>query len=170
MWCVGRYSVLLKHFYSAGLAQFIDLQPDVSTFQRQFVSEIKRCEEMERKLRYVETEIVKERLEMAEQEEGEVAAPAPREMVELETTLSTVETNLREVNTNYVALRKNHLELTELKSLLKRAEVFLTESQFTFQQQEHTGESESSRLLDHQAGPEYGEKDIEDQVRKCTPL
>ena len=152
------------------MAQFIDLQPDVSTFQRQFVSEIKRCEEMERKLRYVETEIVKERLEMAEQEEGEVAAPAPREMVELETTLSTVETNLREVNTNYVALRKNHLELTELKSLLKRAEVFLTESQFTFQQQEHTGESESSRLLDHQAGPEYGEKDIEDQVRKCTPL
>ena len=84
---------------------------------------------MERKLRYVETEIVKEKLEMAEQEEGEVASPAPREMVELETTLSTVETNLREVNANYVALRKNHLELTELKSLLKRAEVFLTEAQ-----------------------------------------
>jgi len=153
-----------------GLAQFIDLQPDVSTFQRQFVSEIKRCEEMERKLRYVETEIVKEKLEMAEQEEGEVASPAPREMVELETTLSTVETNLREVNTNYVALRKNHLELTELKSLLKRAEVFLTESQFTFQQQEHTGESESSRLLDHQAGPEHGEKDIEDQTYSSMRL
>ena len=37
-----------------GLAQFVDLNPDVSAFQRQFVAEVKRCEEMERKLRQVE--------------------------------------------------------------------------------------------------------------------
>ena len=42
---------LAKTFVSPGLAQFVDLNPDVSAFQRQFVAEVKRCEEMERKLR-----------------------------------------------------------------------------------------------------------------------
>ena len=83
----------------------MDLNPDVSAFQRQFVGEVKRCEEMERKLRYVETEIVKEKIVIAEESEGNIPAPAPREIVELEASLTTIENNLREVNTNYVALR-----------------------------------------------------------------
>ena len=29
-----------------GLVQFVDLNPEVSAFQRQFVNEVKRCEEM----------------------------------------------------------------------------------------------------------------------------
>ena len=41
-----------------GLAQFVDLNPDVSAFQRQFVAEVKRCEEMERKLRQVEIQMI----------------------------------------------------------------------------------------------------------------
>ena len=88
-----------------GLAQFVDLNPDVSAFQRQFVGEVKRCEEMERKLRYVETEIVKEKITITDECEANIPAPAPREMFELEASLTTIETNLREVNTNYVALR-----------------------------------------------------------------
>ena len=88
-----------------GLVQFVDLNPDVSAFQRHFVSEVKRCEEMERILRYVETEIVREKVEVTEVREETIAAPAPREMVELESDLTTTENNLREVNTNYVALR-----------------------------------------------------------------
>ena len=88
-----------------GLVQFVDLNPDVSAFQRHFVSEVKRCEEMERILRYVETEIVREKVKVTEVREETIAAPAPREMVELESDLTTTENNLREVNTNYVALR-----------------------------------------------------------------
>jgi hypothetical protein len=34
----------------------VDLNPEVSSFQRHFVNEVKRCEEMERKLRYIESE------------------------------------------------------------------------------------------------------------------
>ena len=93
-----------------GLAQFVDLNPDVSAFQRQFVGEVKRCEEMERKLRYVETEIVKEKIVIAEEREENIPAPAPREMIELEANLTTIENNLKEVNTNYVALRFEKLE------------------------------------------------------------
>ena len=35
----------------------------------------------------------------------EIPAPAPREMIELESTLSNIENNLKEVTTNFVALR-----------------------------------------------------------------
>jgi len=139
-----------------GLAQFVDLNPEVSAFQRQFVGEVKRCEEMERKLRFVETEIVKEKIVIAEESEANVPAPAPREMVELESSLTTIETNLKEVNTNYVALRKNHLELTELKNMLNKTEVFLSENQLNLQElDENTG------LLDD---PSEREKEMEDQT------
>ena len=37
-------------FYT-GAVQFVDLNPDTSSFQRQFVGDVKRCEEIERKLR-----------------------------------------------------------------------------------------------------------------------
>ena len=60
---------------------------------------------MERVLRFVETEALKEKIAIAEQREENISAPAPREMVELESNLNTIETNLKEVNANYVALR-----------------------------------------------------------------
>ena len=50
----------------SGLVQFIDLNPDVSNFQRQFVNEVKRCEELERKLRFVEREIIREKMTIPE--------------------------------------------------------------------------------------------------------
>lgn len=133
-----------------GLVQFVDLNPDVSAFQRQFVSEVKRCEEMERILRYVETEIVKESIVITEVSEDAITAPAPREMVELETNLTKNETDLREVNSNYVALRKNQLELRELKNMLNRTESFLSETQFSLNEQA----SEETRLLE-----DVGERD-----------
>eukprot|EP00092_Neocalanus_flemingeri_P001102 GFUD01001175.1.p1 GENE.GFUD01001175.1~~GFUD01001175.1.p1 ORF type:complete len:874 (+),score=218.49 GFUD01001175.1:2161-4782(+) len=139
-----------------GLAQFVDLNPDVSAFQRQFVGEVKRCEEMERTLRYVETEIVKEKVGIADESEASIPAPAPREMVELEASLTTMENNLREVNINYVALRKNHLELSELKNMLRKTEVFLSENQLNLQELD-----ENTRLLDDASDRE---KDIEDQA------
>lgn len=139
-----------------GLAQFIDLNPDVSSFQRQFVSEVKRCEEMERKLRYIETEIVKDEIPINEESKDSIQAPAPREMTELEANLTTIESNLREVNTNYVALRKNHLELSELKNMLNKTEVFLSENRPRPQEVDET-----AGLLDD---PGDREKELEEQT------
>merc|ERR1719430_2626537 len=109
---------------------------------------------MERILRFIETEVARDGIDV-EQDEIEPSAPAPREMVELENSLTTVENNLKEVNTNYVALRKNHLELSELKNMLNKTEVFLSENQLNLAELD-----ENTRLLDD---PSERDKESEEQ-------
>jgi len=48
--CIRELGVL-------GCIQFQDLNPDLTPFQRRFVTYIKRCDEIERKIRYVHGEI-----------------------------------------------------------------------------------------------------------------
>ena len=48
-------------------------------------------------------------------------------MIDLEATFEKIESELREVNTNSEALRKNFLELSELKEVLKTTQVFFAE-------------------------------------------
>ena len=104
-----------------GAVQFIDLNPDASSFQRQFVGDVKRCEEIERMLRltfkdalsslidfklfrYIESEIVKEGVEIPEDDVNATPAPAPREITDLENSVATIEENLKEVSSNFVSL------------------------------------------------------------------
>lgn len=89
---------------SPGCVQFLDLNPGAASFQRQFVSDVKRCEEVERKLRFIESEIAKEEIGVAGCGFEEVDAPAQRESIELETSVGTLEENIREVANNYAAL------------------------------------------------------------------
>ena len=81
---------------------------------------------MERKLRYLEGEIKKENITIAESEHFP-PAPQPKEMVDLEAALDKLDGELREVNANYEQLNKNSLELTELKHVLLNSQGFLDE-------------------------------------------
>ncbi|XP_013187386.2 V-type proton ATPase 116 kDa subunit a 1 isoform X1 [Amyelois transitella] len=110
-----------------GLVQFRDLNPDVNAFQRKFVNEVRRCDEMERKLRYLEKEIRKDGIPMLEIPGECPEAPQPREMIDLEATFEKLENELREVNQNAEALKRNFLELTELKHILRKTQVFFDE-------------------------------------------
>ncbi|XP_054462810.1 V-type proton ATPase 116 kDa subunit a isoform X3 [Anoplopoma fimbria] len=109
-----------------GMVQFRDLNPDVNVFQRKFVNEVRRCEEMDRKLRFVEKEIKKANLPIVDTGENP-EVPFPRDMIDLEATFEKLENELKEINTNQEALKKNFLELTELKHILRRTQQFFDE-------------------------------------------
>ncbi|CAG0914205.1 unnamed protein product [Notodromas monacha] len=119
-----------------GLVQFRDLNPDVNAFQRKFVNEVRRCDEMERKLRFLEKEIKKDDIPVLDTGENP-EAPQPREMIDMEmqifidctfqATFEKLENELKEVNNNAEALKKNYLELTELKHILRKTQVFFDE-------------------------------------------
>uniref|UniRef100_A0A672LDV2 V-type proton ATPase subunit a n=1 Tax=Sinocyclocheilus grahami TaxID=75366 RepID=A0A672LDV2_SINGR len=85
-----------------GMVQFRDLNPDVNVFQRKFVNEVRRCEEMDRKL----SELLSEHCRHSE----------------LKMISDKLENELKEINTNQEALKKNFLELTELKHILRRTQ------------------------------------------------
>jgi len=110
-----------------GLVQFRDLNPDTSAFQRKFVNEVRRCDEMERKLRFLEKEIKKDDIPMMDSGDISPEAPQPREMIDLEATFDKLENELQEVNQNAEALKKNFLELTELKHILRKTQQFFEE-------------------------------------------
>ncbi|XP_064079835.1 V-type proton ATPase 116 kDa subunit a 1-like isoform X1 [Macrobrachium nipponense] len=112
-----------------GLVQFRDLNPDVNAFQRKFVNEVRRCDEMERKLRYLEREIRKDGIPVLDTGENP-EAPMPREMIDLEATFEKLENELKEVNSNAEALKRNYLELTELKHILKKTQAFFDEAMY----------------------------------------
>jgi len=118
-----------------GSVQFVDLNPEAVSFQRQFVSEVMRCEETERRLRYIESQLVREGMEVPVGDKA-TPAPQPREMTELEATVSTMESSLKTVSENFVSLRRNLLELKQIKEMLSRADGFLTEHRHHLEEEE----------------------------------
>ncbi|MXQ96285.1 hypothetical protein E5288_WYG020371 [Bos mutus] len=105
-----------------GLVQFKDLNVKESRLQRKFVNEVRRCESLERILRFLEDQMQDE-IEIQVPEKSPLT-PLPREMIILETALEKLEGELQEANQNYQALKKNFLELTEFKHLLKKTQDF----------------------------------------------
>nr|KAF6319168.1 ATPase H+ transporting V0 subunit a4 [Myotis myotis] len=133
-----------------GLVQFKDLNVDVNSFQRKFVNEVRRCESMERILRFLEDEI-KNEIEVQWLEKSP-PTPLPREMITLETVLEKLEGELQEANQNHQALKKSFLELTELKYLLKKTQDFF-ETETNLPDDFFT--EDTSGLLELRAMPAY---------------
>lgn len=69
-------------FFTQSSVSF-QLNEEVNQFQRKFVSEVRRCDEMDRKLRFIEAEIIKEGVKIPELAKNP-DAPNPRQVVDLE--------------------------------------------------------------------------------------
>ncbi|KAM4675758.1 V-type proton ATPase 116 kDa subunit a 4-like [Discoglossus pictus] len=106
-----------------GMVQFRDLNDCVNSFQRKFVNEIRRCEGMERILRFLECEMENDNIVIQTPEKAP-RTPMPWEITNLEAILEKMETDLQEVNKNQQVLKQNLLELTEMKHLLKKTQDF----------------------------------------------
>jgi len=111
-----------------GLIQFKDLNHEVSLIQRNFVAEVKRFDEMERKLRFFDDQIEKqnfgEELEIINLQFGSSRRTLVPELDELEAKFEDLEKELIQMNSNQEMLKRNYNELIELKHVLEKDNVF----------------------------------------------
>uniref|UniRef100_A0A673XDK0 V-type proton ATPase subunit a n=1 Tax=Salmo trutta TaxID=8032 RepID=A0A673XDK0_SALTR len=130
------------------------LNPSVNSFQRRFVSEIKRCEEMERILGYLLREIRKSNIAVPEDDEICPVAPPPKHVLEIMEQLQRLEVELSEVARNKEKLQRNLLELTEYTHMLRITRTFV-----------------HSRSRVSALGPQYEEfQSIESDSAGCTGM
>ncbi|XP_012524036.1 V-type proton ATPase 116 kDa subunit a1 isoform X2 [Monomorium pharaonis] len=112
-----------------GTVQFRDLNGDLNYFQRKFVNEVRRCDELERKLRYIEAEVKKDDVPIPDNLTELPRAPNPRAIIDLEAHLEKTENDIQELSQNAVNLKSNYLELTELQHVLEKTQAFFTEEE-----------------------------------------
>ncbi|XP_017115927.1 V-type proton ATPase 116 kDa subunit a1 [Drosophila elegans] len=114
----------------SGCVQFRDLNDEVSAFQRKYVTEVRRCDDMERRLRFVESEMKKDEVDVPVlKPEEEPSAPNPREAVDLEAQLEKTDNELREMSANGASLAANFRHMQELKSVLVNTEGFFSDQE-----------------------------------------
>ncbi|KAJ3007269.1 H(+)-transporting V0 sector ATPase subunit a [Thoreauomyces humboldtii] len=113
-----------------GHIEFRDLNPNVNAFQRAFVNEIRRLDEMERKLRFLESQIRKVELPVRTLDSGMYhgRSRTQQEIDELEEKLNDHDARVQQMNTSLETLNKRYLELTELRHVLRETAIFFDEA------------------------------------------
>lgn len=123
------------------------LNPDVNPFQRTYVSQIRRCDEAERRLRFLTQQIASQEIHIRPFEETSALIAnmsGPQALEELDSRLSESEQRVVAMNTSYENLEKRALELEEARQVLRETERFFHEAQgrsrtirTSFEEEEH---------------------------------
>lgn len=106
------------------------LNPDVNPFQRSFVGEIRRIEEMARRVRFFTAQIERERDPISIRplyDSAPLIAVGPRAaqtIDDLDVTLNEHESRLLEMNSAYELLSERLAELIEARHVLRETAVF----------------------------------------------
>ncbi|KAL3515125.1 hypothetical protein ACH5RR_022027 [Cinchona calisaya] len=108
-----------------GLVQFKDLNAEKSPFQRTYATQIKRCGEMARKLRFFRDQMSKAGLSLPAGSATEVVL----NLDDLEIKLGELEAELVEINVNNEKLQRSYNELVEYKLVLQKAGEFFNSAQ-----------------------------------------
>ncbi|XP_033258306.1 V-type proton ATPase 116 kDa subunit a 3 isoform X1 [Orcinus orca] len=87
-----------------GLVEFRDLNASVSAFQRRFVVDVRRCEELEKTFAFLQEEVRQAGLTLP-LPEGALPAPLPRDLLHIQEETDRLEQELRDVRGNRQALR-----------------------------------------------------------------
>ncbi|KAL1023600.1 hypothetical protein UPYG_G00043350 [Umbra pygmaea] len=105
-----------------GLVEFRDLNPNVNLFQRKFVNEVRRCEEMEKTFTYLELEVARS---LSPPLAGPLptpnpvpSAPQPRELMAIEEESERLARELREVSRNRDSMRNQLTQLSQYRGVL----------------------------------------------------
>uniref|UniRef100_A0A8C4E478 V-type proton ATPase subunit a n=1 Tax=Dicentrarchus labrax TaxID=13489 RepID=A0A8C4E478_DICLA len=107
-----------------GLVEFRDLNPNVNAFQRKFVGEVRRCEELEKTFTFLEQEINRS---LSPPLQGPLSppcptplAPQPRELITIEEECERLARELKEVSRNRDSLRAQLTQLCQYRGVLTR--------------------------------------------------
>lgn len=138
-----------------GLVEFRDMNPTVTAFQRSFAADIKRCDEMQRRLRFLTEQAVRVHREAAAEAsasassasasaEGEQPAVDVADVVptfpvdddhvhalstnELDAHLATLERDVQQMNVHWDALQREMNELVELRHVLELGAEFFRDA------------------------------------------
>ncbi|NXM74210.1 VPP3 ATPase, partial [Serilophus lunatus] len=106
-----------------GLLEFRDLNPKVSPFQRRFVGEVRRCEEMEKTFTFLQQEL---------RSAGRALGPCPeipraplaREALRVQEQSEQLAQELREVSRNHASLRGRLRDLRQYLHVLREGQRF----------------------------------------------
>ncbi|GAX19971.1 V-type H+-transporting ATPase subunit a [Fistulifera solaris] len=145
-----------------GVIQFTDLNPDLTPFQRRYVSYVKRCDELERKLRFFVSETDKFELELvspgtveefvgtAMHTTGNGSKKTSAQLLEgLENEIGKYEAQLRELNSYSEKLTTEYNEKVELQEVLEKARFFFMVDSHRFANSSAIGgHSHTSSLLE----------------------
>ncbi|XP_032384303.1 V-type proton ATPase 116 kDa subunit a isoform X1 [Etheostoma spectabile] len=107
-----------------GLVEFRDLNPNVNAFQRKFVGEVRRCEELEKTLTFLEQEINRSLSPPLQCPLPTPCptplAPQPRELITIEEECERLARELKEVSRNRDSLRAQLTQLSQYQGVLTR--------------------------------------------------
>ncbi|XP_041917750.1 V-type proton ATPase 116 kDa subunit a 3-like [Alosa alosa] len=107
-----------------GIVEFRDLNPNVNAFQRKFVGEVRRCEEMEKTFAFLEQEIgrsLSATLRSPLQPPLPTPlAPQPRELLTIEEESEKQARELKEVSRNRDSLRAQLTQLCQYRGVLNQ--------------------------------------------------
>ncbi|EPB85344.1 V-type H+-transporting ATPase subunit I [Mucor circinelloides 1006PhL] len=114
-----------------GKVQFRDLNPEVNAFQRSFVSEIRRLDEMERQCRFFQTQLAKSDIQVRPLTPAAYRSRArsAQEVDDLEENLKEYEGRISQMNSSYESLQRRYLQLTELRHVLRESAGFFEQAE-----------------------------------------
>jgi V-type H+-transporting ATPase subunit a len=123
------------------------MNPQVTAFMRNFVNDVKRCDEMERKLRFLVDQLKRENDFEQLYGEGVLAMQrnGPITLDQLEGRLEIEEQELASANASALLLERNRNELVELKHVLEKDELFFQEAGGAAQAGAFGGDDEDRR-------------------------
>ncbi|ESO03533.1 hypothetical protein HELRODRAFT_187042 [Helobdella robusta] len=111
-----------------GVVQFDDMNAGLMAHSKKYSMEVKRCDEMERQLRYFRSMLAEEGIQM-----GSINinpdAPEISKMAEMESVFKESERRLREVSASLTSMKSNRAQLIEMQQLLMKAHIVFQEQQ-----------------------------------------
>ncbi|XP_074132324.1 V-type proton ATPase 116 kDa subunit a 3 isoform X2 [Sminthopsis crassicaudata] len=102
-----------------GLVEFRDLNASLSPFQRRYVGEVRRCEELEKTFSFLQEELRRAGLTLPEPQ-GNPEAPPPKELLRIQEETQQVARELREVRGNHQAMRTRMHQLQQHIAVLRQ--------------------------------------------------